>query len=408
MKIDQKDLNVRLRKAGYTPTTIHDNLKLMVEKDLSGGNPTDLIRICEMSGLGPESAAALYQIAYDRADWEGEDEGKKKPEQHLITSPLEKLSFGEREIERNTKLWRINLDPKYVYGLLIVTDTHLGNRNDNVYGLEEMYKEAIEAGVTAALHIGDLTDGFHRRHRDSWKYLRPDCLGFEGQLDYVVENYPTGLPTYFIGGNHDHFLMQTGDVDICREIAKYRNKDMFYLKQESIVEATTRDLDPETLMEVLEAKKLGSGRIGAIKMGPPHLKPKDRHTIHMLMHPGDGSAQALSYKPQRIVAGIEGIAGTFDGMQNPRGKRIKPHMLHLGHYHKRIMSVIRGIRVYQCATGKLIDEFHEVKNLMNMTGYWMMNVHVNKDGNTIKVDQTFRDLKVKPTRATRTVVQMRE
>lgn len=406
MKVDENKLNGILRREGYTPNSVHSGLKTLVEKNLAEGKSTDLGDIYNICTVGPDTATGLAQLAYDRAEWKGQGE---KPAFQLTTPTLENLTIGEREISHDTRQWRINIDPTYVFRFIMVSDTHLGSRHDNIEGLQEMFKEGIDAGVVAVLHAGDLTDGYFRRHRDMFKYLRPECLGLDGQLEYVVEKWPTGIPTYYIGGNHDHFLMDTGDADICKHIAKYRSDDMFYLKEESVRDALGRtDLDPETMKKVLEAKKLGSGRIGALKMGPAHLRPDQRHTIHMLMHPGDGSSQAFSYRPQRIIAAIDGILDTFEGLENPRGKRIKPHFLQIGHYHKRLMSMIRGVRVFQSACGKYGDQFHEVKSLWNMMGYWIIDVNVQRDGNPVQVTQSFRSLMTEPTRATRTVVKMRK
>jgi len=56
--------------------------------------------------------------------------------------------------------------------------------------------------------------------------------------------------------------------------------------------------------------------------------PKGK-AIMKLMHPGGGSAYAVSYRPQKIIESFQ------DGE--------KPHILLLGHYHKSLKVEIRGV-----------------------------------------------------------------
>ena len=106
-------------------------------------------------------------------------------------------------------------------------------------------------------------------------YLRDECQTFDGQYERVVNKWPRreGVSTYFIAGNHDHFFQTNGGVDLCRHVAAAR-QDMKYLKSESIREVLGKGYDKERFERVLENKKLGSGRVGAGRIGPVHL-PED-------------------------------------------------------------------------------------------------------------------------------------
>lgn len=50
-----------------------------------------------------------------------------------------------------------------------------------------------------------------------------DKVGFEAQLQDIKDNYPdVGLPTYFIGGNHDEKFLKQNGINICKAIETVR------------------------------------------------------------------------------------------------------------------------------------------------------------------------------------------
>ncbi len=388
-----------MRENGKNPSDVKAHLK---KKMRGRAKSIDLLDLCDASGLSPQYATALYEIVFDTIDEKIQAKGK-----NLITGNLDHLNLGEREYESVRGGFRLNIDPNYVFRVIMVSDTHIGSRHDNIEGLEEMFERGESIGVKIVLHSGDWTDGELRRHRDMFKYLRPGCMGFDGQYDRVAKYWPRrkGIETYGIAGNHDHFAMDSVDADILRHITLAR-EDIHYLKSESIKEAMSRKVNLEELNKILEAKDLGSGRAGAIRLGPDHLPPEKRNTIHLMLHPGDGSGMALSYKSQRILANIDTLLHSFEGMENPQGKRIKPHSMQIGHYHKSDFTLLRGVLVYQAGTMKFADQFHEVRNLNNMMGYWIVEYTTRKNGDVVKVNQHFQRPYIEPSRYTRTVAQM--
>lgn len=411
MNVDELDLDQKMSTAGFDPKRVKADLVQAVENDLLNGSPTDLLTICKASGLSRQKGTELFQLVYDMVKLPSEIE--TKPEPNLITGQLDELNVGERDFEVVSNGFRLHLNPEYTFRYVQVTDTHLGSRHDNVPGLEEMADRAGRINAIAITHSGDVVDGSFRRHRDMFRYLRPGCMGSRGQLKYVVDNWPVAktpagvvIPTIFIAGNHDHFAQDSEDVDIC-ELIDVMRKDMHYIKSTTIKEAMGRKFDTGVLVsDVLDAKDLGSGRVGAVKLGPAHLPPEKRNTIHMMIHPGDGSAMALSYKPQRMVVNIDFILDSFEGMTNPQGRRIKPHSLQIGHYHKAHADFLRGIYVYQAGTMKFGDEFHEVKNLNNQMGYWVVENTVKKNGDIVRCESHFMRPYVGRKYHPRTVVTM--
>ncbi len=408
MNIDEHTLDQKLLRAGKKPEEVKAVLQGFITQDLINEKPSDLLALCSQTGLSPENTRALYHVVYDRIP-ETALNGRKKRTAEVSVTTLDNLTLdGTEQIKTFAHGYRLTVDPAYTFRVMMVSDTHLGSKHDNIEGLEEMFDRATNIGAKLVLHSGDLTDGAFA-HRDMFIHLRDDCQTFEGQYDRVVQQWPKrkGIQTYFIAGNHDHFFQTNVGVDICKHIALAR-KDMIYLKSESIDEIFGREAyDSVKLKNVLDSKKMGSGRVGAVRIGPYHLPADQRNTIAMLLHPGDGSARTLSYKPQKIVENLELLMHSFENITNPGGKRIKPHLLQIGHYHKADMNLLRNVYVFQSGTMKLADEFHEVRNLDNMMGYWILEVTAKKEGDIVRLAERFQQAYVDPTRYTRTVIPVK-
>jgi len=403
MSIDEKELNKKLRKHTRAYARLKKGLQGEITKHVKKNKPTDLLWLCDQTGLSPQDAKELYCLLYDGIEDAPEDG------YNLSTKKLDSLVLGKDEFIPFAGSYKLALDPEYTFRIIMVSDTHIGSRHDNIEGLERMFDQAVEIGAKGVFHSGDLTDG-NFAHRDMHLFLRGDAKTFDGQFDRVVHHWPKreGITTYFIAGNHDHFAWQQPGADICRYI-DFAREDMVYLKNQSVFEAALRKgLPPEVLAQVMESRDLGSGRVGAVKIGPYHLPAHKRNTILMMLHPGNGSAQTMSYKPQRIIANLDMLLHSFDNMKNPGGKRIKPHLLLVGHYHKQDVNLLRNVYVFQAGTMKLADQFHEVKCLNNMMGYWAVELTTRRNGNIAALGYRPMEAYVPKVKATRTVVDMKE
>lgn len=107
----------------------------------------------------------------------------------------------------------------------IISDTHLGNIHQQLTHLHEFYRTARSFNCEYIIHAGDLTDGISMsvcHHRDRFLSSVNDVI------DYVVCNYPSGVETYLISGNHDDNFIKMFGVDVCREISG-RRRDMHYI-----------------------------------------------------------------------------------------------------------------------------------------------------------------------------------
>ena len=213
--------------------------------------------------------------------------------------------------------------------ILVVSDTHFGNIHNQVHLLNELYQEAYIRGITTVLHVGDMTDGNYpnRPENPSQQFLH----GFDEQVGYVVDMYPEieGMTTYYILGSHDETHYKNGQstvdfwVDRCR-------KDMKFLGQDT-----------------------GEITIDKVK--------------YVLDHPGGGSAQALSYKPQKRIEILE--------------SHNKPKVLLIGHYHKSYAFAYRNVQCIQIPTLCTKTQFQQKQGLINSVGGYFLKVYSDSKGN---------------------------
>ena len=99
----------------------------------------------------------------------------------------------------------------------------MGSLYAQVGALKSFYQIAEKAGCEAVLNCGDLVDGIKTNYAPLRMYSSPDQL-----LNYVVETYPSNLPTYWIAGNHEAKMLRDNEINLGFEISKQR-EDMHYL-----------------------------------------------------------------------------------------------------------------------------------------------------------------------------------
>ena len=237
----------------------------------------------------------------------------------------------EKPMSRNIITTKPNLNTKDLIctKLCVVSDTHLGNIHQQLHLLNEIYEEAHRRGIKTVLHCGDLVDGnyLNRPEQPRQQFLH----GFDEQVGYVVDMYPKveGITTKYILGSHDETHYKNGQATVNSWISRCRD-DMEYLGQDCA--AIT---------------------INGVKI--------------FLDHPGGGSAQALSYKPQKRIEILE--------------SDYKPKILLIGHYHKSYSFVYRNVRGIQvpCLCSK--TQFQQKQGLSNVVGAYFLTIYSDSKGN---------------------------
>jgi predicted phosphodiesterase len=195
--------------------------------------------------------------------------------------------------------YRSRFDGSYVFGA--ISDTHLCSKYCRLDCLTDLYRRFAEAGADRVFHAGNWIDGEDDRKNKYDLLVR----GMDGQIDYLTQEYPLvpGLVTYAVAGNdHEGWYGQREGINIGR----YRQ------------------------MQMERSGRRDWAHLGHMEAFVPleHAKTGTRTMLH-IMHPGGGSAYAVSYTMQKIVEGYEG------------GE--KPAVLLAGHYHKLEHLVTRNV-----------------------------------------------------------------
>ena len=136
------------------------------------------------------------------------------------------LNLDERNLNGDN-IYTLNND-KNEFNALVISDTRLGSKYQQLSRLNSAYLEAHRQGIDTVIHCGDLTEGLYGLKNPYYQTLFVDTT--DDQIDYVVEHYPyiEGMQTYFITGDQDATHTAINGVDIGRIIDSER-EDMTYL-----------------------------------------------------------------------------------------------------------------------------------------------------------------------------------
>lgn len=214
-------------------------------------------------------------------------------------------------------------DGSYLFGF--TSDNHLGSKYARLDVLNDLYDRFAEQGVDRVFNAGNWVDGEAR-------FNVHDLLvhGMDPQLQYLAENYPSrpGVVTYAVAGDdHEGWYCQREGVDIGR-----------YAERVMRDRGRTDWVDLGYMEAYVRLKHAGSGA----------------ETMLHVMHPGGGSAYAVSYTVQKI-------AEAYDGGD-------KPAVLLAGHYHKLSYNIVRGVHAIQTGTTEDQTPFMRKKKLSAHVG----------------------------------------
>ena len=228
--------------------------------------------------------------------------------------------------------------------LLMISDTHLGNKYDRLDILRYLYSKAEDKGTNYILHSGDLTDGLSNRPEQIYQLKE---ASYTGQRDYVIDKYPrSNIPTYLIAGNHDMWWYKKCGADICKDISNHR-EDINYLGSEC------EDL-----------------HIGKLKI--------------RLFHGIGGSSYAKSYKLQKYLDSI------------PMEER--PHILQTGHIHQAFYMKQGKTHCFQTSCLQDMTPYERSMGYNNDKSVWWVDVNMDDKGNPVTINQeleTFGDKLIK-------------
>lgn len=215
--------------------------------------------------------------------------------------------------------------------ICVVSDTHLGNNQQQLHLLNEIYQEAYNRGIRTVLHIGDVTDGlyFERKESPRLRFLH----SFDEIANYVVDMYPRvdGIETVYILGSHDETYYKNGGATLNNFISHCR-KDMIFAGQDFgrfFLDKVEYDMD----------------------------------------HPGGGKQKSVSYSLQMRVEALE--------------SHHKPQVLLVGHYHGSYHMNYRNVEAIMVPALCGKTQFQQKKGLWNDVGAYFLDVYSDEKGNIV-------------------------
>jgi len=187
----------------------------------------------------------------------------------------------------------------------IAGDRHHGSKYHRNDVLRDLHERFTVAGVDAVIDTGNWIDGESKLNRYDL-----ERIGLTQQVHLMAEQTPNiGVPTYAIWGEcHEGWYASREGMDV----GEYA---------EMIMRRAGHDWNNLGYVEAYVV--LTNAHSG-------------KSCVMSIMHPGGGSAYAISYRPQKIVEALEG------------GE--KPAVIIMGHYHKLETLNIRNVWVLQAGT----------------------------------------------------------
>lgn len=293
---------LELYEAGVTKAEIGRRLKDKMHA-ASDEQARDRVRkLVAKAGLGPQPKPVAVKPA--------------KPVQHIA---LENLTPKHHALD-----W----DGGQVIRFGLMGDTQINSKYTQLTHLHRFYDICEQMGINTVFHVGDMDEGEQMRPGHAYECYEQ---GADDHVDEIVRVYPKreGITTYFITGNHDASLYKRAGMDVGKAIAA-RRPDMVYLGRDCAVVNLT-----------------------------------DKCTLE-LRHPWDGTAYALSYKPQKIIEAMDADS--------------KPNILAIGHYHKIEYLFYRNVHCFQTGCFQSQTPFTRGKGISVHMGGWIVEVRVDADG----------------------------
>lgn len=209
------------------------------------------------------------------------------------------------------------------------SDAHIGCAQFQPQLFEYMVKFFTREKPDFILNPGDHLEGMSGRPGHVYELSH---VGFAQQYKYALELYSQldNFHHYGIDGNHDqwYFKKHDGGVVVGEELQKGL-KRYHHLGQDE----------------------------GNLTIGHINLK---------LVHPGDGTAYATSYKLQKRIESFS--------------NGVKPHIVLSGHYHKALYLFSRGVHGLECGTLCGQTNYMRGKGLAAHMGFGFVRVYTNKRG----------------------------
>lgn len=218
----------------------------------------------------------------------------------------------------------------------IFSDTHYGSSFERVNEVKEFFKVADAEEYTIKLCAGDVLDGWRMYKGQEFEQHK---RGFDEQSKWFYRQAPRG-DVYYITGNHDSSYTKMSGLNVGEILSSNRP-------------------DWKCIGDSFATVILVTGSGKQFKIA--------------LMHPGGGTAYAISYKTQKIIEHWEG------------GN--KPNLIALGHFHKaENLPMHRNVIGIQAGCFQSQTPFMASKYSSAQVGGWLVEVKLGKGCNRIKTE----------------------
>lgn len=198
-------------------------------------------------------------------------------------------------------------DDTFTFGF--ASDQHLCSKYERLDVVNELYDIFAAEGITRVYNSGNWIDGEARFNKHDLH-----THGMHAQCEYLAKHYPrrNGIMTYAVtGDDHEGWYCCSVGVDIGR-----------------YAEGIMRDHERDDWIN-----------LGYMESNVPLVNSKSgRSSMMAVVHPGGGTAYALSYTVQKIIEALDG------------GE--KPAIGLYGHYHKMWFGNIRNVWCVQVGCGQ--------------------------------------------------------
>jgi len=213
----------------------------------------------------------------------------------------------------------------------VISDLHMGHNRYRPDILEHAIRNSNRQGSEFFLIPGDILEGMSGREGHIYEL---DKIGGTNQLNYAIEQLnQIKQPMYAITATNSH--------------------DGWYSSKAN----QGIEMGPELDRRIENFNFLGYDEADLNLDNGINIR---------LVHPGDGTAYAISYKLQKYLNSLSG------------GN--KPDILLEGHYHKAMYMFYRNVHAFE--SGTLCDQtiFMKKKQTPAHTGYWIIDAWANKKG----------------------------
>lgn len=240
------------------------------------------------------------------------------------------INHGDDGLEDDTKYYLDTKDSEIK--LAFISDTRLCSKYEQLSILNDIYKKALDYGITDVIHCGDISEGVYTTSNlYSESIFAHDVIS---QSRYIIEHYPLvdGIKTHFITGEHDHTHIKSEQTDIGKLINNER-EDMNYLgkNRKKII---IRNKKGEQIVDLL------------------------------VLHPKGKIPYTISYKPQQFISAM-------------RSEDKVDILLH-GHWLQTERLNFRGVEEYSIPSVVATTPEMSEKGAQNMLGAWFITIKLNK------------------------------